>query len=108
MASTLPCRIAATPSTPRSWAARASGIAGITSTQSRTRRKNEALTTSADSTALAAGGAPAWAGGSHMCSGNSAALASRPTLISTSAAHTAGPGRISRASSGMSRVPWAP
>ena len=40
--------------------------------------KKEPFTTSADSTALPAGGAPAWAGGSHRCSGKSAVLARSP------------------------------
>ena len=47
--------------------------------------KNEAFTTSAERTALPAAGAPAWAGGNHMWSGNSAVLARRPTVISAAA-----------------------
>ena len=54
------------------------GKPGITSNQSRTTMKKDPFTTSADSTALAAAGAPAWAGGSHRCSGKSAVLASKP------------------------------
>ena len=56
-ASTLPNRIAMAPRVPRSWAGSGDGSGGITSNHSRTIRKNEALTTSADSMALAAGGA---------------------------------------------------
>ena len=61
--------------------------------------------TSADSTALAAAGAPPWAGGSQMCSGNSAVLAKSPAVISASAAKAIGSGCSTSASSGMSKVP---
>ena len=51
--------------------------------------KNEPFTTSADSTALAAAGAPAWASGSHRCSGNSALFATSPIVISAAAIRSA-------------------
>ena len=70
------------------------GSAGRTSNQSRTMRKNDPLTTSPDSTALAAAGALACAGGSHRCSGNRAVFARSPAVISPAASHTAGSARM--------------
>ena len=104
-ASTLPNRIAAEPSAASTAIGIPFGGAGRTENQSRTTRKNEPLTTSAESTALAAAGAFACAGGSQRCSGNSAVLARSPAVISAAAAHTAGSGRIAAARSAMSSVP---
>ena len=81
------------------------GTAGITSNQSRMTMKNDPFTTSAESTALPAGGAPAWAGGSHRCSGKSAVLASSPTVMSAAATSVAGSAWTRRDSSTMSSVP---
>ncbi len=78
---------------------------GITSSHSRSTRNQEPLITSADSTALAAAGAPPCAGGSQMCSGKSAVLASRPTVISASAVSVIGSAATRLASIGMSSVP---
>ena len=80
--------MAAAPIAPRSSTPGSSKRPGNKSNQRRTIRKNEPFTTRADRMALAAGGAPAWAGGSHRCSGNSAVLASSPTVISATAAIT--------------------
>ena len=62
----------------------------MTSNQSRTTRKNDPFTTTAERTALAAAGAPAWAGGSQRCSGKSAVLAKSPVVISVAATSVAG------------------
>ena len=75
-----------------SCAAAALSRPGMASNQSRTIKKNEPLTTSADSTALPGAGAPAWAGGSHRCSGKSAVLASNPTVIRAAAIQATGSG----------------
>ena len=77
---------------------------GITSNQTRSRMKNEPFTTSAESTVLAAGGAPAWAGGSHKCNGTTAVFARSPTVISAAAAQVAGPASMRAASSVISSV----
>ncbi len=77
----------------------------MTSNQILTVRKNDPFTTRAESSALAAGGAPECAGGSQRCSGKSAVFAASPAVISAAAAHTAGPGRTRSASSAMSSVP---
>ena len=71
----------------------------------RNTRNHEPLITSADSTALAAAGAPPCAGGSQMCSGKSAVLASRPAVINASAVQAIGSGCTASANSGMSSVP---
>src|SRR5262249_11981959 len=81
---------------------------GITSNQSRTTRKNDPLITSADNIALAAAGAPAWAGGSHRCNGKNAVLARSPVVVSAAAAQATGSGGTRVASSGMSSVTYAP
>ena len=78
---------------------------GSASNHRRTVRMKEPLTTSAESSALAAAGAPAWAGGSQRCSGNSAVLAASPAVISASATNTTGSGCASRDSRTMSKVP---
>ena len=67
--------------------------------------KKDPFTTSADSTALAAAGAPAWAGGSQRCNGKSAVLASRPTVISAAATRIAGSAWTRWESRTMSSVP---
>ena len=97
--------MAAAPMPASSCAAEALATPGITSSHSRSTRNHEPLMTSADSTALAAAGAPPCAGGSQMCSGNSAVLASRPAVISASAVQAIGSGCTAPASSGMSSVP---
>ena len=81
----MPKRIAPAPSAPRIWAVIGVSAPGMTSNQSRTIRKKDALTTRAERMALAGGGAPAWAGGSQRCRGKSAVLASSPTVISAAA-----------------------
>ena len=78
---------------------------GSASNHRRTVRMKEPLTTSAESSALAAAGAPACAGGSQRCSGNSAVLAARPAVISASATNTTGSGCATRDSRTMSSVP---
>ena len=100
----LPNRIAAAPSAERSCAA-APVSPGMTSNQSRTVMKNEPFTTSAERTALAAGWAPACAGGSHRCRGKSAVLASSPTVIRAPATQVAGLATIRADRSAMSSVP---
>ena len=77
----------------------------MASNQSRTIRKNDPLTTSAESTALPAPGAPACAGGSHRCSGKSAVLASSPMVISARRDPGDGLGRTRADSRTMSSVP---
>ncbi len=77
----------------------------MTSNHSRTMIRKEPLTTRDESTALAGAGAPAWAGGSHRCSGNSAVLASSPAVIREAAARVAGSARTRPESSTMSSVP---
>ena len=56
----------------------------MTLNQSRTIMKKDPFTTRPDRIALAADGAPAWAGGSQRCNGNSAVLARRPVVIGVS------------------------
>jgi len=77
------------------------GRAGAASNHNRMTMKNDPLTTSADSTALAAGGAPAWAGGSQRCNGNSAVLARSPVVIRATAANVTTEGRMRSAISGI-------
>ena len=105
---TLQNRIEAAPSTASNWPATAAACGGATSSTSRRIRKTGALITSAESMALAGAGAPAWAGGSHRCRGNSAALARSPTIISASATDSAGSERLSRDSASKSSVPYWP
>ena len=101
----LPTTMAAAPRPASNCAAPSVATPGMTSNHSLSTRNHEPLMTSADSTALAAAGAPPCAGGSHRCSGKSAVLASRPTVISARAVQATGPGRTTPASSGMSSVP---
>ena len=78
---------------------------GMTSNHKRTTRNQDPLMTKADRMALPAAGAPACAGGSQICSGNNAVLASRPTVISAAAAQAIGPGRTRPDNSAISSVP---
>ncbi|MNL57098.1 hypothetical protein D3C87_1806340 [compost metagenome] len=105
---TLQNRIDAAPRTASIWPTIEAAWGGATSSTSLRIRNTGALITSAERIALAGAGAPAWAGGSHRCSGNSAALARSPTIMSASAAKSAGSPRLSRDSASRSSVPYCP
>src|SRR5688572_8937037 len=97
--------MAMAPSAPSTCAAENVTTPGNASNHRRINRNQEPLITSADSTALAAAGAPACAGGSQICSGNSAVLASKPVVASASTAQVTGSGTAAARSSAMSSVP---
>src|SRR5262249_15647711 len=89
----LPNTMAPTPSAASTCIADGLGTRGMTSNQRRTAMKKDPFTTSAESTALAAAGAPAWAGGSQRGSGKSAVFVRSPAVMRAAATKGRGLGR---------------